>query len=165
MVKRLIRIGVAGTLVAWALAVGLAAQGASPQKPAAPAQKPVPTVKSVRAVPIVSVQGKDNFEAYCAVCHGSDAKGNGPAAPAMKVPPADLTALAAKNNGKFEAVAVSRVITGVDRTASTPAHGVEAMPIWGDVFRGEDPGKRTLRVNNLVTYIESIQQKPGKTIE
>jgi mono/diheme cytochrome c family protein len=160
MSNRSIRIGMAGTLVAWALAAGLAAQGTSTQKPAASTQKPVPTVKAVRAVPIVSVEGKANFEAYCAVCHGQDAKGNGPAAPAMKVPPPDLTALAAKNKGKFDENRVAYVINGKDRTASTPAHGVEDMPIWGEVFRSEGTAKQTLRISNLVHYIQSIQQKP-----
>ena len=73
-------VRVAGSLVfACVLAVGVAAQ-------TPPGQQNVPKVKSAIAVPIASVEGKDNFTAYCAVCHGQDGKGNGPAAPAMKKP-------------------------------------------------------------------------------
>jgi mono/diheme cytochrome c family protein len=146
------RVGItAAFLVACVLAVGVAAQTPSDQKP-------VPKVKSVSAVPIVSLDGKDNFTAYCAVCHGLDATGNGPAAPAMKVPVADLTTIAKRNNnGKFDAVAVQLLIKGAGKT-STPAHGIESMPIWGDVFAGENPSTTTLRVRNLVKYLESIQQ-------
>jgi mono/diheme cytochrome c family protein len=38
--------------------------------------------------------GQEMFVNYCAACHGKDGKGDGPAAPALKVAPADLTALA-----------------------------------------------------------------------
>lgn len=144
------RVAIAGSFaVACVLAVGVAAQTPS-------GQKPVPKVKSVSIVPIVSVDGQDNFTAYCAVCHGLDAKGNGPAAPAMKVPVPDLTTIAKRNKGKFNAVAVQLIIKGSGKT-STPAHGVEDMPIWGDVF-GSDTPPTTLRIANLVKYLESIQQ-------
>jgi len=119
-----------------------------------PAQKP--TIKTASATPIQSVDGADNFHAYCAVCHGPDAKGNGPAAPAMKVPVPDLTMIAARRDGKFNDTQVEQIITGAGKTR-TPAHGVEEMPIWGDVFRNEDKAKTMLRVGNLVKYLKSIQ--------
>ena len=103
------------------------------QKP--PADKPAPTIKTAPAVPLVSVEGKENFEAYCAVCHGKDGKGNGPAAPAMKVPVPDLTTLAARNKGKFDPIGVELIVKGSGKTA-TPAHGVETMPIWAKLFAG-----------------------------
>jgi mono/diheme cytochrome c family protein len=128
---------------------------------AATAQTPSaqkPKIKTASAVPIQSVDGADNFHAYCAVCHGADAKGNGPAAPAMKVKVPDLTTFAARHDGKFNDVQVEKIITGVGKTPS-PAHGVEDMPIWGDVFRSEDKTKTALRVRNIVKYIQSIQAK------
>ncbi len=137
-------------VVACALAAGAAAQ-------TPPEQKTVPKVKTASAVPIRSVEGVDNFAAYCAVCHGPDAKGNGPAAPAMKVPVPDLTTIAKRNKGKFDALAIELIVKGSGKI-STPAHGVDTMPIWGDVFRGEDKGLSTLRIRNLVQYLESIQQ-------
>ena len=119
-------------------------------------QKPVPQVKSVSATPIASVEGRDNFVAYCAVCHGDDAKGNGPAAPAMKAPVPDLTTFAQRKKGKFSAVDVEQIIRGTGKT-QTPAHGVAEMPIWGNVFLYEDRARSTLRISNLVKYIQSIQ--------
>jgi len=123
----------------------------------APAEKP--TIKRAPAQAISSVQGKDNFDAYCAVCHGKAGKGDGPAAPAMKTPVADLTAIAKKNGGKFSAVAVREMIKGADR--EMPSHGSKDMPVWGPVFRSfsGDTNVAELRVNNLVSYIESIQAK------
>ena len=52
-----------------------------------------------------SLYGVDNFRNYCAPCHGRDGAGHGPVAPALKVAPADLTKLSAKNNGVFLAPA------------------------------------------------------------
>jgi len=120
-------------------------------------QTPKPTIKHEPAQPIDSLEGRDNFLAYCTACHGQDAKGHGPAAPALKVPPADLTAIAKRHNGKFSAVDVENKITGVD----LPAHGSSEMPVWGPVFRSisRDRDIATMRVKNLVRYLESIQEK------
>jgi mono/diheme cytochrome c family protein len=150
MASRFNRRGIAASLVAAvAFAAGLAAQTPAPQKD-------VPKVTAVDIRPILSIEGKDNFEAYCAVCHGSDAKGQGPAAPAMKAVVPDLTTIARRNSGKFDFSSVEYIIKGTGKTA-TPAHGVEAMPIWGDVFRSEDSARAALRIKNLVNYVRSIQ--------
>jgi mono/diheme cytochrome c family protein len=116
-----------------------------------------PTVKRVPAQAISSVEGKDNFDTYCAVCHGKAGKGDGPAAPAMKTPVADLTMIARKNGGKFNEMAVKDMIKGADREMAS--HGSKDMPIWGPVFRSfqGDSNVAELRVNNLVNYIKSIQ--------
>ena len=146
-------------LLAGAVAVAAAAQGPPASAPPPAAQKP--KVKGVSAPPIQSLEGKDNFDAYCAVCHGRDARGNGPAAAAMKVPVPDLTTIAARHNGKFDLVHVEMSIRQPGRMG-TPAHGVEEMPIWGDVFRFEDRARSMLRMQNLARYLESIQA-PAKS--
>ena len=151
MVSCSARILVASCLVlAWVLGAPISAQ-----TPAGQTQ--VPKVKAGRAVPIVSVEGRDNYVAYCAVCHGLDGTGNGPAAPAMKKPVADLTTVAKRHGGKFNPIDVEYIIKGTGKT-ETPAHGVEEMPIWGDVFRHDEKGVGVLRIRNLVKYIESIQR-------
>ena len=134
--------------VASVLLVGIIAAAATGQKPA-------PQVTMAPCVPIVSIEGKDNFDAFCVVCHGKDAKGNGPAAPAMKVTVPDLTTMARRNGGKFDSAAVEYLLRHTGKTA-TPAHGVESMPIWGEAFSG-DPAKLTIRIKNLVKYLESVQ--------
>jgi mono/diheme cytochrome c family protein len=136
--------------MACVLAAGVAAQ--------TPATAEKPKVKAVRAAPIASLEGKDNYDAYCAVCHGATAKGDGPAAPAMKAPVPDLTTIAKRHDGKFDSTNVEMTIRGTGKTA-TPAHGVESMPVWGDVFNYEDKARAILRVRNLAKYLESIQVK------
>ena len=45
--------------------------------------------------------GKYEYQSSCEACHGQDGRGEGPFSAQLKVPPADLTVLAKKNNGVF----------------------------------------------------------------
>jgi mono/diheme cytochrome c family protein len=107
---------------------------------------------------IYSVKGPDLYRAHCAACHGSDGKGDGPLASALKAKPADLTALAKNSGGRFPAERVGKFIAGEEISAS---HGSREMPVWGPIFHqvedDRDFGK--VRIQNLVKYLESIQQK------
>lgn len=115
------------------------------------------TVKREPISPISGVDGAATYAAYCAQCHGVSAKGDGPAAKALKVAPADLTLIAKRHNGKYPASVVKDSIVGMDAVA---AHGTRDMPMWGPVFRSVENGSVTeLRVVNLVKYLEGLQQK------
>ncbi|HUI79777.1 MAG TPA: c-type cytochrome [Bryobacteraceae bacterium] len=121
------------------------------------ADQPTKTIKTVPAKDTQTLDGKTMFHEYCAVCHGDDGKGNGPAADALKKAPADLTQIARKNGGAFPEVKVQRIITGADDVA---AHGNRAMPIWGNIFRSLSGQEgETLRVNALMKYVEGLQAK------
>lgn len=117
------------------------------------------TVKRTAVTPTSPVSGQEMFATYCAPCHGTDAKGDGPAASALKKTPANLTELTERNNGKFPDLKVYGTIKG---DSNTPAHGSKEMPVWGSVFQSlshGDQGQVQLRISNLTTYIESIQAK------
>jgi len=107
-----------------------------------------------------SLSGADMYRTWCASCHGSEGKGNGPAASALKKAPADLTLLSKKNGGTFPAGRVRSFIEGKD-AATIAAHGSREMPIWGDVFRNiaNDQGAVTYRLVTLSSYLESLQVK------
>ena len=109
---------------------------------------------------IKSTAGRDLFQFYCSSCHGRDGKGSGSAAPALKVPPPDLTTLTQRNHGTFPAARVEALIKGEERL-STPAHGSSDMPVWGPIFKGLDNRDEinAARIENIVRYIESIQAK------
>lgn len=117
------------------------------------------TVKQGTVLATSPGSGRQMFQEYCAVCHGKDGKGGGPAAAALKIPPADLTTLARRNNGKFPEARVYETIKG---DTETPAHGSKEMPIWGDLFRSMshgNPGEVQLRLSNLTSYIATLAEK------
>src|SRR5664279_774602 len=143
-------------ILALACSVCVTAQTA----PAAAApQASKPEIKHVPAAYTDPSSGKEMYKQYCASCHGVDGKGDGPAAPALRVPTTNLTTLAMKNGGTFPAAHVAAVIQG---DAMTAAHGSKDMPVWGPIFRamgGHSQAQVQLRIRNLTTYLESIQVK------
>ena len=123
------------------------------------AQEPAKRVEHTPAQPTSPASSREMFVSYCAPCHGKEAKGNGPAASALKIKPADLTALAQKNGGKYPAMKVTAVLSG---QVDLAAHGNREMPIWGNVFwsmSGGRPAEVQQRIANLNHYIESLQGK------
>jgi mono/diheme cytochrome c family protein len=108
---------------------------------------------------IASLDGPALYNAYCAVCHGTDAKGRGPMAASLKKRPPDLTRIAARNRGTYPAMRVERIISSQELILD--GHGTREMPVWGPIFSqvtwDYDLGK--IRVHNLAKYIEGLQKK------
>lgn len=100
------------------------------------------------------------FRTYCAVCHGTSARGDGPLADSMRRRPANLTQIARRNKGVFP---TEEVLKMVDGRQPINGHGGPDMPVWGDVFArsvdGGDPAIVQARIKALVAYLEGIQEK------
>ena len=107
---------------------------------------------------IYSVKSLELFRAHCAACHGSDAKGGGPMAPALKAKVPDLTVLAKRNGGQFPAAGVSHTAMG-DRGCDVAwlTGNADLGLIFHQVESDQDFG--AVRLQNLVKYLESIQTK------
>ena len=123
------------------------------------AQEAKPPVKHAPAGMTSPSSGKEMFTSYCAPCHGKDAKGDGPAASALKQRPADLTMLTKNNGGKFPSDRVTAILRG---EANLRAHGDQEMPVWGPVFWKMSQGHEEqvqMRIANLNRYLESIQAR------
>lgn len=116
------------------------------------------TVKAVRPGPTSALDGKSLFMEYCAVCHGKDGKGGGPAADALKQRPTDLTLISKTNKGKFPDTKILAILKGEQ---SVTAHGNRDMPTWGKTFSdmNVNPNVGQGRINALVMYLEEIQAK------
>lgn len=111
----------------------------------------------IEQAPIKNVKATDAqgmFDSYCAVCHGKDGKGTGPAAKALAKVPADLTKISARNKGTFPDTRVRRYIEGLDEVA---AHGTRDMPMWGSLFNSLNRDTAQLRVAALADYIKGMQ--------
>jgi mono/diheme cytochrome c family protein len=112
-----------------------------------------------------ATEGRAYFERYCVTCHGNEGRGDGALAAGLKTRPADLTTLAAQNNGVFPEDRVRASIDGRERR-NAPRH--TDMPLWGDVLsKSADVGgadEVKARIEALVKYVERLQpmQSPGK---
>ena len=138
---------VAGVILG--LAVGVSAQSV-------PTANPVVKVVRVPVRPIGTCDGRANFEAYCASCHGADAQGLGPAARGLETPPADLTLILVRHGGSFPSAHVRESIRGNHADAA-----LREMPEWDRVLRSVSRSDQELdiRLINLVHYLESVQQR------
>jgi len=123
----------------------------------------VPVLNNVFAA---EPSGAQEYKDHCARCHGPGAKGNGPDAdekPGYR--PADLTQIAKRHHGKFPREAVYDIIDGGKRS---PGHYNfnSPMPLWGLSFQlegkeytEESEAAARRRINTLVDYLESIQER------
>ena len=105
-----------------------------------------------------TVAGAELFRTYCASCHGTAARGDGPLASAMTRKPSDLTEIAKRNGGLYPSELVFRTIDG---KKPIRGHGGPDMPVWGDAFArsrdGGDPERVKRVIQSLVDFLESIQ--------
>jgi mono/diheme cytochrome c family protein len=99
--------------------------------------------------------GNHEFQTSCAVCHGTDALGNGPMANNITPKPSNLTMLSKDNGGVFP---YERVFKMIDGRGALAVHGTGRMPIWGDRYSLEvkQPIVRA-RILELAYYLRSIQ--------
>jgi mono/diheme cytochrome c family protein len=113
--------------------------------------------------------GERLFGGYCSSCHGMDARGNGPVAPALRTHPADLTRIAERAGGTFDAAKVAAFIDGRTRI---DAHGEREMPVWGRLYDDRNQNIMTDEtllspgmIFDIVEYLRTIQAaepaKPG----
>ena len=111
----------------------------------------------------IAAVGQQEFRHACAVCHGLGGKGESvmTALNLLTVRPPDLTQLRKKHQGQFPFWQVYRIIDGREEVKG---HGTRDMPIWGEVFRHPEGGKRADetsvigRILALVYYLQSIQE-------
>jgi len=103
-------------------------------------------------------RGRGLFLGHCASCHGGDARGRGPVAAVLKVPPSDLTRIAARRSGRFEPGEVAAFIDGRFEVA---AHGRREMPVWGRVYDDRAPAQERLLsasdVSAITTWLKLMQ--------
>lgn len=108
--------------------------------------------------------GKQDFDRYCADCHGVKADGHGTSKLlSPEYPPPDLTRLAQKNGGKFP---FDRVVDIIDGRQKIPSHARIEMPFWGVTM--QEPGKEftpesnarvKAQIDAIAKYLETLQVK------
>lgn len=107
-----------------------------------------------------AAEGRALYLRACASCHGADARGAGAVAPALRVPPPDLTGLRARHGGTFPREWVIDVVVGKRQVA---AHGTREMPVWSERFGPGLGGVASVwahrRDQLIADYLESLQRE------
>jgi len=116
------------------------------------------TPKQTAAKSSVTISGKELYQEHCAVCHGADARGGGPAARSLRVRPTDLTQLACRNEGVFPE---ERFLKTMHGEVAVAAHGAVDMPVWGKVLSraSSSPDLAEKRIHALMNYVEELQAR------
>jgi mono/diheme cytochrome c family protein len=150
-------------LVAPPALLGLLALGACSGRPPVLPALPAPAIG-----PVTMAEARESYRRACASCHGETARGDGPVASSLVVPPPDLTRLAARHGGAFPFDHVVAVISG---RRAIPAHGTREMPVWSRRFDTAEPGGRDAparaaaalyaerRLQMLARYLASLQRE------
>lgn len=118
------------------LTTRVAAQSGGASTEAKNLKNPVPSA------PASIAAGKSTFQKYCRFCHGADAKGNGPMAPAGSHPP-DLT------DDKWDHGSTDGEIFAVIRDGAGS----------GSAMKGFDSKLTTQQIWQVVDYLRSIGPK------
>ncbi len=120
----------------------------------------------IRQVPmslndIAGKNGQEMYDQLCAVCHGAEGEGDGPAAQALANPVPDLTQLGTGVNGKYSSAQLKHIIAGRSRTVHEDIAG---MPLWEVEFqyvqRNWNGQPRTSyarsKIHSLTEYVEGL---------
>jgi mono/diheme cytochrome c family protein len=153
---------------------GIKAVRAGPREDGGEGRRPMPTIRPILLAALLAApataQEADGaaaggmlFQTYCASCHGTEARGDGPMQDVLSVDVPDLTGLA--EDGVFPRFDVIAKIDGRDPIVS---HG-GAMPVWGDFFDSDaatfvrtetgQPVVTSEAIAALVAWLEGVQER------
>ncbi len=85
-------------------------------------------------------KGKEKFEQICASCHGSEGKGDGPAAAALEPKPRDLS------DASYVSTLSDEHLFKVIKEGGAAVGKSPLMPAWGNTLSDED-------INNVIAFI------------
>jgi cbb3-type cytochrome c oxidase subunit III len=107
------------------------------------------SVNAQAANPISAFEGQRLFISHCQLCHGPDAKGNGPLAQNLGINPVDLTRTIRSRSETM----LRRIISGQGGPTVTgrDRHNLltDAMPDWGKVFSDD-------QIDALIAYLKYL---------
>ncbi|HEY7166305.1 MAG TPA: cytochrome c [Candidatus Binatia bacterium] len=97
-----------------------------------------------------AAEGRKLYADYCSSCHGDKGKGDGPAAAALPVKPADHTNGSVMNqlSDEFLMTIISKGGTAVGKSSF--------MPSWGGALDQK-------QIRDMVAYLRSIADPPYKS--
>jgi len=115
--------------------------------------------QTVEVATTVPISGATEFERHCALCHGVDGRGAGSMTEqnTFKIPPADLTQIAKRNNGVFPA---GKVAEAIGAGSNLAGHTGSMMLPWSKLFTAEGGAARAeVTITEITKHVEGLQNK------
>ena len=115
------------------------------------------------AADYAAMSGEQLYQRFCAACHGTQGRGDGPVAASFRVEVPDLTQTANRVHGTRE-----QIVRIIDGRYIIGAHGTRIMPVWGEELArleiGNPDAERTSQViiGRLADYVTKLQQPQSK---
>lgn len=109
----------------------------------------------------LALTGAELYGRFCASCHGTSGRGDGPVSQSFTVEVPDLTLISRRQGGEFPRERIEKIIDG---RFIIGAHGTREMPIWGEEFMhaaiGDPDAERATEViiRRLLEHIRSLQR-------
>jgi mono/diheme cytochrome c family protein len=117
---------------------------------------------AARSQDFSAYSGAELYDRFCAACHGTSGRGDGPVASSLRIETPDLTRIAQRHGGEFPAQQVRQIIDG---SKSLGAHGTRTMPVWGFDFlvnnaaQPAPAGTTDDMIVRLTDHIRSLQRE------
>lgn len=92
-------------------------------------------------------QGKKLYASYCVGCHGDQGKGDGPAAAALPVKPANHT------DGKFMNQLPDQFLMEIISKGGVAVGKSPIMPAWGGALNDT-------QIRDIIAYVRSLAEPP-----
>jgi mono/diheme cytochrome c family protein len=119
---------------------------------------PAPAAETDTAPSDIVAAGRERFRSECAICHGTEARGDGPFATLLTQQPPNLRYLSRRAGGEFP---MDEVISTIDGRDMPLAHGTREMPLFGQVFGQQVPYQYETIIRGyileIVMYLRSVQ--------
>ena len=113
------------------------------------------SIPKASANPPAAYEGRRLYVSYCQLCHGTDGRGAGPLARAMKIDISDLTTTVRSRSDRI----LKKIITGEGRQTITgrDRHNLlsDAMPEWKGIFDDS-------QVEALIAYLRFLVSSKHK---
>lgn len=120
------------------------------------------------AADYVAMSGEQLYVRFCASCHGTTGRGDGPVSSSLKIEVPDLTLIARRAGGMYQRDRIEKIIDGRYIVA---AHGSRTMPVWGENLSrlelGNPDAERGTRViiQRLADYVWLLQKPDNQREE
>lgn len=123
------------------------AEEVAPIEEAAPAPEAAPGPETTAPAAVDVARGKATYEMYCAACHGTSGKGDGPAAATLPTKPADHS-----DGNIMNAISNDDLLKTIKEGGAAIGKS-SLMPAWGATLNDD-------QIRDVIAFVRSLADPP-----